>query len=58
MKQRLNAKQRKVRAKEILKKSNEDGSLEMPQNLRRKAVAKRPALGHVVPQKQNGGKEN
>jgi 16S rRNA (guanine966-N2)-methyltransferase len=54
MKQRLNAKQRKVRAKEILKKSNEDGSLEMPQNLRRKAVAKRPALGHVVPQKQNG----
>lgn len=51
MKQRLNSKQRKVRASQILKKTSDDGGTEMPQNLRRKAVAKRPPLGHVIPQK-------
>lgn len=33
--------------------------MEIPQNLRRKAVAKRPQLGHVVPENQRlkrGGK--
>lgn len=52
MKQRLNSKQRKVRANEILRKTAEDGTTEIPQNLRRRAVAKRPQLGHVVPNNQ------
>lgn len=51
---RLNSKQRKVRANEVLKKSAEDANMKIPQNLRRKAVAKRPILGHVVPQKGGG----
>lgn len=49
MKQRLNSKQRKVRASQIIQKTTEDGTMEIPQNLRRKTVAKRPLLGHVVP---------
>mmetsp|Transcript_8342 Transcript_8342/g.10559 ORF Transcript_8342/g.10559 Transcript_8342/m.10559 type:complete len:360 (+) Transcript_8342:206-1285(+) len=50
MKQRLNSKQRKIRAKKLLDNpTSEDESLEIPQNLRRKAAAKRPFLGHVVP---------
>ena len=55
---RLNSKQRKVRASELLNTSSEDGTIEIPQNLRRKATAKRPLLGHVVPntaQKKRGG---
>ena len=52
----LSNKQRKVR-ESMLKRldqmpSEEDGSNELPQNLRRKVQAKRPTLGHVVPEDQ------
>ena len=51
---RFNSKQRKIRASELLKNTTtEDGTIEMPQNLKRKAVAKRPTLGHVVPSNLN-----
>jgi len=49
MKKRLNAKQRKVREGQMQIPS-EDGTTEMPQNLRRKVQAKRPFLGHVIPE--------
>lgn len=53
---RLNGKQRKVR--ERMDIPSEDGRTEMPQNLRRSVQAKRPFLGHVVPEssKRRGGK--
>lgn len=55
MKKRLNGKQRRMR--EQIEIPSEDGTTAMPQNLRRSVQAKRPFLGHVVPEssKRRGG---
>jgi 16S rRNA (guanine(966)-N(2))-methyltransferase RsmD len=48
---RLNRKQRKVAESLLKHQISEDGTTEMPTNLRRKIQAKRPFLGHVIPEK-------
>jgi len=51
-KKRLNKKQRKVQESNLRKQSiTEDGTTEMPQNLKRQIQARRPLLGHVIPEK-------
>lgn len=56
---RLNKKQRKVLEQKLKALDNmpstENGSTELPANLRRKVQAKRPTLGHVVPEKCKKG---
>ena len=52
---RLNKKQRKIREQQLKQLDNSipsssDGSTQLPANLRRKIEAKRPVLGHVVPE--------